>query len=175
MGLWDVLLTKLRVRESPPAIAHNDAMQVRPIRNPALKWELNDEGKVVVILPRRSDLKGKLLAFAFPIPQSRPVVLDEVGTFVWQRCDGEHSVSQLVGGLCKEYKLNPREVQVSLIEYMRMLGRRGMIAVAVPQELMDKLDPASRAALKIHEVPVSSPPPAGDASEDTSDPANGEA
>lgn len=160
MGAWNELLTKLRLQKPQPAISRSDALRVRPIRNPDLKWELNEEGKVVVVLPRRNDLKGKLLTFFFPIPESRPVVLDEVGSFVWQRCDGQHSMNQLVKGLCAEYKLNPREIQVSLAEYMRMLGRRGMIAVAVPEELMADLGDATRRALKTHEVPVTSPPSA---------------
>ncbi len=169
MRLWNAILTRLKLKKQQPAISRREAMQVRPIRNPVLEWKLNEEGKVVVILPRRNDFKGKLLTFFFPIPESRPVVLDEVGSFVWQRCDGEHSVNQLVKYLCEEYKLNPREVQVSLIEYMRILGRRGMIAIAVPEEILTKLDEATKRELRIHEVPLSSPPPQADSNDDSPD------
>ena len=171
MSLWRTILIKLRLHKPKPALSQQEALEVRPLRNPSLQWEHNEEGNVVIALPRRRDWKGRLLASFFAVPESRPVVLDEVGSFVWQRCDGNHSVNELVGSLCQEYKLNAKEVRVSLIEYMRMLAKRGMIAVAVPEELIDKLDEATRKELKIHQAP-SSPPPTrqnGDSPQPTED------
>ena len=160
MNLWQRILIKLGTKRPQSPISRQEAMQVRPIRNPSLEWELNEDGNVVVTLPRRRGLKGRLLALFFPIPEARPVVLDEVGSFIWQRCDGHYDMDELVECLCEEYNLNRKEVQVSLIEYMKMLGRRGMVAIAVPEEIMTKLDKATRKALRVQEIPVASAPPA---------------
>ena len=170
MRLWEQILTRFRRQKPPPALSRHEAMQVMPIRNPSLEWEVNEEGNVVVTLPRRRDLKGRLLTFFFAIPESRPIVLDEVGSFIWQRCDGEYNVHKLVASLCDEYNLNPKEVQVSLIEYMKMLGRRGMIAVAVPEEIMAKIDEATKKQLGINEAALSSVPPATTDTQDSPEP-----
>lgn len=175
MNLWQRILIKLGTKKPEPPISRQEAMQVMPIRNPSLEWEVNEDSNVVVTLPRRRDLKGRLLTFFFPIPESRPVVLDEVGTFIWQRCDGNYTMDELVECLCAEYNLNRKEVQVSLVEYMKMLGQRGMVAIAVPEEIMAKLDKSAKEMLGVREVPVSSaPPPARDEAENSSQRADGD-
>ncbi len=158
MNLWQTILTRIGLHKPKPALSQQEALEVRPLRNPSLKWKRNEEGNVVITLPRRRDWKGRLLGSFFAIPESRPVVLDEVGSFVWEHCDGDRSVNELVKALCEEYNLNPKEVRVSLMEYMRMLGKRAMIAVAVPEEIVEKLDEATRKELKIY--PASASPPA---------------
>ena len=172
MRLWQQVLNKFRPKKSAPPISRHDAMQIMPIRNPSLEWELNEDGNAVISLPRRQDLKGRILTFFFSIPESRPVVLDEVGSFVWQRCDGEHNMHELVTSLRKEYRLNPKEVQVSLLEYMKMLGARGMIAVAVPKEIIAKLDESTTRQLKVQEMPAAPAPPTTNDTEDSPEPAD---
>jgi len=39
--------------------------------------------------------------------RSRQLQLDEVGSFVWQLCDGEHSMNDLVETMMAKYKLGP--------------------------------------------------------------------
>jgi len=105
------------------------------VRNPSLKWRLNDEDNAEVIIPRRQDRLGRVMAFVFYVPKLRPIVLDEVGTRVWHLCDGERTVADIVETLRQEYKLGRREVEVSLTEYLRTLGKRGMIGFLVPEEI----------------------------------------
>ena len=169
MRLWTSFLTKTGLRRREPPITRRQALQVRPLRNPRLKWEYNEEGYVVATLSRRSGLRGRLITFFLAVPETRPVVLDEVGTFVWDMCDGEHSVEQLVQALCKKYKLSRREVEISLNEYLQMLGKRRMIVVAVPKEITDELSEAARRALGIQEIVAEEeeqPPATGDAGEE---------
>ncbi len=133
------------------ALTRSQAMSARPIRNPSLAWHEDEEGHVVVVLPRRKDFVGKLLAWLFMVPESRPVSLDEIGTKVWHMCDGEHSVHDIAKTLADEYRLTMREAEVSLAEFLRRLGRRGMIALALPKEVADQLTPDQRRALGVVE------------------------
>ncbi|MCD6351052.1 MAG: PqqD family protein [Armatimonadetes bacterium] len=133
------------------ALTRTQAMAARPIRNPTLKWHENDEGVVVVILPRRDDLWGKLLSWLFMVPESRPVSLDQVGSAVWHLCDGEHSVHDIARVLSETHKITMREAEVSLAEFLRMLGRRGMVALALPKEVADELSEEQRRALGVVE------------------------
>ena len=150
--LWNKLLVKLRLRQPSPQITRRQAMAIKPLRNPNLEWKYNEEGHVVAMLTRRGGPTGKLINFFLTVPEERPAILDEVGTFVWKMCDGEHSIEQISKALSDEYKLTPREVEVSLNEYLRMLAKRGMILVAVPQEIVDQLDESTKRALGVTEI-----------------------
>ncbi len=133
----DRLLISLRVKKPDAGLTREQAMAAWPVRNPALEWTTNDDDCVVVRLPRRKDMVGGILSFLFSVPESKPVVLDEVGSFVWQLCDGENTVSEVVDKLSREYKLNRREAELSLTKFLQMLGRRGMVAFAVPREVAE--------------------------------------
>ena len=152
MQPWNGLLTKLRLRRSVPQISRDHALAIKPMHNPNLKWRHNEEGYVVATLPRRAGWRGKLITFFLAVPEERPVVLDEVGTFVWKMCDSEHTVDDIVEALRKEYNLTRREIEVSLNEYLRMLAKRGMILIAVPKDMVQELDQRTKRALGIKEV-----------------------
>jgi len=133
----DRILLSLRLKKNGPALTREQAMQAWPVRNPALQVSEGEEGLVTIELPRRKDWMGGVLGFLFSVPQSKPVQLDEVGSFVWGLCDGDHTVSDIVGALVNEYKLNRREVEVSLTQYLQTLAKRGMVGFAVPREVAE--------------------------------------
>lgn len=132
----DRIMVSLRLRKPQGGLTREQAMAAWPVRNPSLQWEEGDE-VVRVHLPRRKDWTGKLLGLLFMVPESKPVHLDEVGSFVWHRCDGDHTVSEIAQALAREYQLNRREAEVSLTEYLQTLGKRGMVAFAVPREVAE--------------------------------------
>jgi hypothetical protein len=147
------LLRLLKGKPTPrPAISRQDALRVYPTRNPNLQWELDSEGVVSATLTRPRDLRNRVVGGFLMLPESKQLKLDEVGTFVWNLCDGEHTVADIVGEMAEQYKLSRREVEVSLTEFLRMLAKRGMIVVAVPQDLVEALDPATAKALGIVEI-----------------------
>ena len=131
--------TGLKQKSQLP-LTREQAFEARPGRNPALKWRVNDEDFVEVIVPRRKDLFGRAMGFLFFVPESRPIILDEVGTRVWHLCDGEHTVQDIVRALSADYKLERREVEASLTEYLRTLGKKGMIGFLVPKEALEDED-----------------------------------
>jgi hypothetical protein len=136
----------------PPRVTRQDAMRVYPTRNPGLEWELDEEGVVTATLKRPRDLRNRVVGAFLMLPESRQLKLDEVGTFIWNLCDGQHTVADLVAAMAEKYKLSRREVEVSLTEFLRMLAKRGMIVVAVPPDLLANLDPEIVKALGVVEV-----------------------
>lgn len=134
----DRIMVSLHLKkEQGGGLTREQAMAAWPVRNPSLKTQEDDNGLVVVHLPRRKDWVGSALSFLFFVPESKPVQLDEVGSFVWRLCDGEHTVNEIVAAMTEEYKLNRREVEVSLTEYLQKLGKRGMIGFAVPRDVAE--------------------------------------
>jgi hypothetical protein len=133
----DRILISLKLKQAQGALTRDQAMRAWPVRNPALKTQVSDDGIVTIELPRRKDWMGGMLGALFQVPQSKPVQLDEIGSFVYDRCDGERTVNDLVDDMMAEYKLNRREVEVSLTKFLQMLAQRGIIAFAVPKEIAE--------------------------------------
>jgi hypothetical protein len=133
----DRILVSLKLKKPGGALTRDQAMQAWPVRNPGLTTHVSDDGIVTVELPRRKDWMGGVLGFLFSVPASKPVQLDEIGSFVYDRCDGERTVNDIVDDMMAEYKLNRREVEVSLTKFLQTLAQRGIIAFAVPQEIAE--------------------------------------
>jgi len=103
-----------------------EVLALKPLRNPDLQWS-EEDGHIVLTIPRRNNWKTRILNIFVAVPESRRVVLDDVGTHVWQQLDGQNSVEQIGKSLAKHYKLEPREAEISLQQYFRELSRRGYV------------------------------------------------
>jgi hypothetical protein len=112
---------------APPAADRKVVFTLRPVRNAAIEWETGAEGEALLKVPRRKDRIGRVVGFWFRIPETRAVQLDEVGTFVWSLCDGANTVEGIVQKTSRQYKMNRREVEVSVTTYLQMLAERNFI------------------------------------------------
>jgi len=54
--------------------------------------------------------------------------LDDVGARVWELCDGNYAVSEMVALLCQEYDAPPDVIGADLIELLEDLSGEGMLA-----------------------------------------------
>jgi len=124
-------------RRKKPLLSKDQVYASRPLRNPNLRWERNEQGLVVLSIPRRTDFLGKILTVVFVVPKSRSVQLDEVGSLVWDLCDGTNSIREMIERLSREYKLNRKEADVSLTTYLRNLAKRGIVGFELDRELLD--------------------------------------
>ena len=109
-------------------------MSSRPTRNDSLDWETNDEGEVQISVVRQDTWKVRLLSKLFYIPKKRKITLDEVGTEVWQMCNGRNTVGDMIEQLSKTYQLNRKEAEVSLLQYLKTLGEKRFIGFVLEGE-----------------------------------------
>ena len=111
-------------------LPRGEVLIMRPQRRSGVVWELAtdepDSGAILTVA-RRSDTIGLVLSRVFHLPSNRKVELDEFGAQVWQRCDGAHTVEQLIKFTCETYKLNRRQGEVSVVAFMNMLAQRQLI------------------------------------------------
>lgn len=119
-----------------PKLSKAQALAAVPFQNPRAQVERDERGNVVLTLKTRRTPAAALFARIFFAPPQRRVALDPIGTWVWQRCDGKRSVGRLIDELAQRYKLNPREAEISLTTFLRSLGQRGLVVLAVPKEAM---------------------------------------
>ena len=109
-------------------------MDSRPARNEVLKWEKNEAGEARITVVRQDNWKTRLLSKVFYIPRERTITLDEVGTEVWQMCNGRTSVAQMIQSLRDKYQLDRKEAEVSLLSYLKTLGQKRFIGFVLERD-----------------------------------------
>lgn len=117
-----------------PKFTKAQALETVPFQNPNVQAERDEQGNLILALKVRRTPAASLLSKIFFTPPQRRVALDQMGTWVWQRCDGKRTVRGLIDELARRYKLNPREAEMSLTTFLRSLGERGLVVLAVPKE-----------------------------------------
>ncbi|MFP4058416.1 MAG: PqqD family protein [Candidatus Brocadiia bacterium] len=121
----------MALRRRKKALTREQSLNSVPLRNEAIDVERTDAGHVRVVIPRRQTWWVSLLARVFYVPKARRITLDEVGSFVWDLCDGKHTVRQIIQALCQRYKLHRKEAEVSVVSYLRTLAKKHLVGVAV--------------------------------------------
>jgi len=109
-------------------------MDSRPARNDILKWEKNEQGEARITVVRQDTWKTRLLSKVFYIPRERTITLDEVGTQVWQMCDGHTNVARMIQSLRDKYQLDRKEAEVSLLSYLKTLGQKRFIGFVLERD-----------------------------------------
>ena len=106
------------------------ALSARPTKLVDAAVERREDGSARVTVPLKPNAFGRL--FRLPAGASKTFELDALGLFVWDRVDGGTTVKQIVRALAREWQLDPRAAEVSTLEFLRTLGKRGLIGVPAP-------------------------------------------
>src|SRR5579859_580012 len=118
----------LKIR--PPEVDRKAVMLLRPGRNSLLSWEKQEGGETILTVPQNPKVGRvtRTVARWLRAPNERRVELDEVGGYVWELCDGGHTVENIVQKTSRQYKMNRREAEVSVTMFLQMLHERNFIA-----------------------------------------------
>ena len=116
-----------------PGLPRGEMLGLKPVRSREIVWEMRtaeDEAPgAKLTVPRRDDRVGKILSRVFRVTATKTIELDEINAQLWARCDGQHSVDQLIRYACETYKMNRRQGEVGVITAMRMFAQRGLIGL----------------------------------------------
>ncbi|RLE83083.1 MAG: hypothetical protein DRJ52_00795 [Thermoprotei archaeon] len=121
---------KKKPEKTPLQPSKEIILKSKPIRNPLVEWKKYESGEIALIVKMKDTWMTKL----FKVSKQRKIILDTVGSFVWELCDGNHTIEDIINELCKKYKLRPREAEVSLITYLNMLAQRRLVAFIIPKQ-----------------------------------------
>lgn len=72
---------------------------------------------------------AKRLGGAHEQTRIRKLQLDILGTSVWEMMDGRQSVRQIITAFGKIHQLERREAEVAVTQFVRELGKRGLIGL----------------------------------------------
>jgi Coenzyme PQQ synthesis protein D (PqqD) len=120
-------------KKKRPALTAQQSLAARPVRliEGRLTAAPDGGGKLQVPLhPRR--FAGWLVRV--PDGATKTFELDALGMLVWNSCDGNTSVQQIIRKLAKRYNLSLREAQVPTLAFLQTLARKGLIGLTVDDD-----------------------------------------
>ena len=106
-----------------------------PVRNEAVRESRQDNGEIILTVPRKKIWWVLTLSRIFHIPGKRKILLDEIGMWVWHKCDGHTAVGKIIEDLAKEFKINRKEAEVSLLSYLKKLGEKRLIGFLIRTQM----------------------------------------
>lgn len=122
-----------RKKRPEPVISRSEALDMVPVRNDAVEETPLDGGLVRLAYPLAIKPWFGRLAEKVGMWDQKPMVkrveLDEMGTFVWTRIDGERSVRGIAAEFTEAYGVQPREAELAVTTFIKNIGQRGIIGL----------------------------------------------
>ena len=121
-------------RKKEPQLTREQMLRSTVVANSALRVTRDKNGSVTLRVPLRLSpfLRRVLGRFAADASDQKSA-LDEVGSFVWDMCDGRTTVLEMITRISERYKLNRKETEISLTTYLRTLMGKNYVAILVPE------------------------------------------
>ncbi len=123
------------VKRKRPKLTREGTLSAKPIRNQAVEETRGDKGSLILIVPVRKDRWFGILSRILYFPREKKISLDEIGAWVWHKCDGKASVGEMIGKLAGEFKVNPKEAEVSLLGFLRKLADKRLIGFLIDTQM----------------------------------------
>jgi hypothetical protein len=114
-------------------LSRQEALAAIPVVNGSVTVEELEGGDLLVTYPvTLRPILMKLSQYFGKTPQTtyRKLQLDRLGASVWIFLDGRHSVGQIIKKFAKTHKLHLKEAEVSVTQFLRILGQRGIIGLS---------------------------------------------
>jgi hypothetical protein len=107
-----------------------DVLTAVPVLNETVKLDLRKDGSAVASIPMRKPgwVSGPL-GWLLPYSSHRRVELDALGMAVLGLCDGKRKVEDVIEEFARENLLSWREAQVCVMQFLRQIVERGVIAI----------------------------------------------
>lgn len=106
-----------------------------PVRNESIRFEKHGDDQLLVYVPiKKRWYMGPPLSWIMPLSRDRVIALDKIGREIWELCDGQHRIEQIVEKFAEHHHLRFHQARLSIMEFLRQLTRRGLIVVVGHQE-----------------------------------------
>ncbi|NLM13840.1 MAG: PqqD family protein [Epulopiscium sp.] len=102
-----------------------NVLDMIPIRNEKIHWEMKENQVILTI--NRDRAFDRLMHKLFKTPLKTTVELEEFGSFVWQKCDGSHTINDIANHLEEQFGEKARPVLERLVLYMKSLRENNFI------------------------------------------------
>lgn len=117
----------------PAALTREEALKGRPIKNEEVKETITESGDVLLtfMVPVKAFFAGFIRRFTSRPDKvmTRKIQLDALGTQVWKLIDGRRSVRRIIADFADANQLHLQEAEVSVTQFLRSLGKKGLIGM----------------------------------------------
>lgn len=127
----------LRVEKPPaPALDLAELLALVPVRNRAVRESRHERTLILYTPIRKRWWMGPPLSWLPGVyfRDEKGVALDRLGEEVWQACDGERTVEQIVDVFAARHKLRFHEARLSVMAFLKMLMQRSLIVLVAPRD-----------------------------------------
>ncbi len=107
-----------------------DILTAVPVLNETVRLDRRKDGSAVASIPMKKPgwVSGPL-GWLLPYSSHRRVELDALGVAVLGLCDGKRKVEEVVEEFARQNLLSWREAQVCVMQFLRQIVERGVIAI----------------------------------------------
>ena len=115
-------------------MTREEAFSYVPVKSRDVVETRLESGDVVLeypttVKPLIAGIMKKMGRKAPPVHKKK-IQLDTLGTAAWDLIDGQRTVGRLIKTFTEQYRLHPREAETSITQFIRELGRRGLIGLS---------------------------------------------
>jgi hypothetical protein len=120
-------------KPSPPPLTRTDALGCIPVKSRHVREQRLESGEVLVcypvaVRPWMAKLAGWLGGRDSP-PRTAKLQLDQLGSDVWAMLDGQTPLRRIAEAFAADQRLERKEAEVAVTQFIRELGRRGLIGL----------------------------------------------
>ncbi len=101
-------------------VIESNYLEKIPLRNDALKWQTDDEDKIVLLI-ENIGFFNHMAQKLFKKPPVTYVHLDDMGSFVWPLIDGERNIIELGKAVDKHFGDNAKPLYERLAKFFQIL------------------------------------------------------
>ena len=110
------------------------ALAYKPVKSRDISETRLETGKVVLeypltVRPLIAAVAKRLGRSQDLVQQTKKLQLDALGTSVWDLIDGKRSVGSMIQTFAETHRLENREAEVSVTQFIRELGKRGLLGL----------------------------------------------
>ncbi len=111
-----------------------EALAFKPVKSQQVSEIRLETGEVVIeyplaVRPLIAAVARRLGKSQQDLVQTKKLQLDALGTSVWDLVDGKHSVRRMITIFAETHRLENREAEVSVTQFIRELGKRGLLGL----------------------------------------------
>lgn len=123
------------LRKDRPALqlSRLEALACIPVKNRHVREQRLDSGEVVVLYPLTARpwmaTLARWLGVRSTAPRTAKLQLDPLGSGVWGMFDGRTSLRRIAAAFAAMHRLERKEAEVAVSQFVRELGRRGVIGL----------------------------------------------
>jgi hypothetical protein len=122
-----------RDRTTPPAPTRREALDCIPVKNRTVREERLENGDVLVLYPVTvrpwMAALARWLGAGDAPPRTAKLQLDRLGSGVWAMLDGQTPLRRIAAAFAETHRLERKEAEVAVTQFIRELGRRGLIGL----------------------------------------------